>query len=130
MRAVAVMPQGSAGSVTAASDWHAPEERKRVLPTRTDSYEYLFHQLGAPRFWLPLRLYRPDLDGLPGQARERAIGVIYRPDTELQSHYFTARLIEQFDALYHVDVTRAVQPLGRSALWHEGEVPEAYPTGE
>jgi erythromycin esterase-like protein len=119
-----------AGSVTAASDWHAPEEHKRVLPARADSYEYLFHSLGVPRFWIPLRPYRPHLEGLPAQARERAIGVIYRPDTELQSHYFTARLIDQFDALYHFDVTRAVQPLERSALWQEGEVPEAYPTGE
>jgi erythromycin esterase-like protein len=118
------------GSVTAASDWHAPEERKRVLPARHDSYEHLFHTLGVPRFWLPLRSYRPQLAGLPPQARERAIGVIYRPATELQSHYFSARLIEQFDAVYHFDATRAVQPLERSRLWQEGEVPEAYPTGE
>ncbi|HYL27151.1 MAG TPA: erythromycin esterase family protein [Candidatus Nitrosotalea sp.] len=119
-----------AGTVTAASDWHAPEERKRVLPAREGSYEQLFHSLGAARFWVPLRRCRPKLDGLPGQARERAIGVIYRPDTELQSHYFHARLIHQFDAVYHFDVTRAVQPLERSALWREGEVPEAYPSGE
>ena len=118
------------GSVTAASDWHAPEERKHVLPARPDSYEYLFHSLGVPRFWIPLRLYRPHLEGLPAQALERAIGVIYRPDTELQSHYFSARLIDQFDALYHFDVTRAVQPLERGALWQEGEFPEAFPTGE
>lgn len=118
------------GTVTAASDWHAPEEHKRVQPARTDSYEYLFHTLRVPRFWIPLRPHRPNLDGLPAQARERAIGVIYRPDTELQSHYFRARLIEQFDAVYHFDVTRAVQPLERSALWQEGEPPEAYPTGE
>ena len=118
------------GSVTAASDWHAPEERKHVLPARPDSYEHLFHSLGVRNFWLPLRPYRPHLNGLPAQARERAIGVIYRPDTELQSHYFSARLIDQFDALYHFDATRAVQPLERSALWHEGEPPESYPTGE
>ena len=118
------------GSVTAASDWHAPEEHKRVLPARADSYEHLFHRLGISRFWVPLRPHRPHLDGLPVQARERAIGVIYRPDTELKSHYFNARLIDQFDAVYHFDVTRAVQPLERSALWREGEVPEAYPTGE
>jgi erythromycin esterase-like protein len=118
------------GSVTAASDWHAPEERMRVLPARSDSYEHLFHTLGTPRFWVPLRPHRPHLGGLPTRARERAIGVIYRPDTELQSHYFHAHLIEQFDAIYHFDVTRAVQPLERSALWQEGELPEAYPTGE
>ncbi len=118
------------GTVTAASDWHEPEERKRVRPARNDSFEYTFHALGVPRFWVPLRPYRPQLDGLPAEALERAIGVIYRPDTELQSHYFTARLIDQFDAIYHYDVTRAVQPLERSRLWLEGEPPEAYPTGE
>jgi erythromycin esterase-like protein len=119
-----------AGSVTAASDWHAPEEHKRVLPARSDSYEYIFHSLGIARFWVPLRPHRPYLRGLPVEARERAIGVIYRPDTELQSHYFHARLIDQFDAIYHFDVTRAVIPLERSGLWREGEPPETYPTGE
>ena len=118
------------GSVTAASDWHAPEERKLVSPARPDSYEYCFHRLGVPRFWLDLRGRRPYLEGLAPQARERAIGVIYRPETELQSHYFYARLIDQFDAIFHFDVTRAVEPLERSALWREGEPPEAYPTGE
>ncbi|HTX60523.1 MAG TPA: erythromycin esterase family protein [Verrucomicrobiae bacterium] len=118
------------GTVTAASDWHAPEERKRVLPARRDSFEYLFHTLGVPSFWIPLRPHRPKLAGLAAQARERAIGVVYRPETELQSHYFSARLIDQFDAVYHFDHTRAVQPLERSALWDRGEPPESYPTGE
>jgi erythromycin esterase-like protein len=118
------------GSVTAASDWHAPEEHKHVLPARQDSYEHLFHGIGVGRFWVPLRTHRPNLEGLPRQARERAIGVIYRPETELQSHYFVANLIHQFDAIYHFDVTRAVQPLERSALWTDGEPPESYPSGE
>lgn len=118
------------GTVTAASDWHEPERRKHVVPARRDSYEHLFHSLGVRRFWIPLRSYRPKLADLPAEARERAIGVVYRPDTELQSHYFHARLIEQFDAVYHFDTTRAVEPLERSARWIEGEVPEAYPTGE
>jgi erythromycin esterase-like protein len=118
------------GTVTAASDWHAPAEHKRVRPARGDSYEYVFHTLGVPNFWIPLRPHRPQLEGLPEQARQRAIGVIYRPQTELESHYFHARLIEQFDALYHFDVTRAVRPLEDGVLWQEGEPPEAYPTGE
>ena len=117
------------GNVTAASDWHAPEERKNIRPARNDSYEYLFHTIAIPRFWLPLRRSRPELHGLPRQALERAIGVIYRPETELQSHYFTASLIDQFDALYHFDVTRAVEPLERSARWLRGEPPESYPSG-
>lgn len=118
------------GTVTAASDWHAPEERKRVLPARSDSYEHLFHTLGVPRFLLPLRTHRPHLEDLPSQMRERAIGVVYRPQSEFASHYFVAQLIAQFDAVYHIDVTRAVQPLERSELWDRGEPPETYPSGE
>lgn len=76
-----------------------------------------------------LRPHRPKLAGLAQQARERAIGVIYRPESELYSHYFTARLIDQFDALYHFDITRAVQPLEPSELWENGEPPKGYPTG-
>jgi hypothetical protein len=59
---------------------------------------------------------------------ERAIGVIYRPDTERASHYFSASLSRQFDAVFHYDVTRAVEPLERNALWDRGELPETYPS--
>ena len=117
------------GTVTAASNWHAAEERKRVRPARHDSYEHLFHTTHIPQLYLPLRQHRPILEGLPERALERAIGVIYRPETELQSHYFAARLIDQFDAVYHYDETRAVEPLERSAIWERGEVPETYPGG-
>jgi erythromycin esterase-like protein len=58
---------------------------------------------------------------------ERAIGVIYRPDTERQSHYFQARVADQFDAVVHIDDTRAVEPLERTAGWEQGEAPETYP---
>ncbi len=118
------------GAVTAAHDWHAPAEHKRVLPARSDSYEHLFHGSGVAEFWLPLRSHRPHLKGLPEEARERAIGVVYRPETELQSHYCHARLIEQFDAVCHFDTTRAVVPLDRGRSWHEREVPETFPSGE
>ena len=60
---------------------------------------------------------------------ERAIGVIYRPETERQSHYFQTHLSEQFDAVIHIDETRAVEPLERSAEWEAGEVMETFPTG-
>jgi erythromycin esterase-like protein len=60
---------------------------------------------------------------------ERAIGVIYRPDTERMSHYFRARLPDQFDAVLHFDKSRAVEPLERTAEWEVGEVPETYPFG-
>lgn len=118
------------GTVTAAADWHAPAERRIVRPARTDSYEYFFHEQGVPRFWVPLRSHRPAIDGLPEWSRERAIGVVYRPETELQSHYFTANLIRQFDAVFHFDRTRAVEPLERSPQWSTGEVPETFPSGE
>jgi erythromycin esterase-like protein len=121
------------GTVTAANEWHAPAERMTVLPARVDSYEHGFAglaaSLGCSRFLVPLRPHRPALAGLPARARERAIGVIYRPQTELQSHYFVADLLHQFDAVYHFDVTRALEPLERGASWLEGEPPETYPSG-
>jgi erythromycin esterase-like protein len=64
-----------------------------------------------------------------GPLLERAIGVIYRPETERQSHYFQSMLPDQFDAVIHIDHTRAVEPLERSAVWEKGDVPETYPSG-
>src|SRR5439155_6850292 len=115
------------GTVTAASDWDAPAERKRVRPGLPGSYEALFHDLNLDRFLLPLRDAGPALDGLRESRLERAIGVIYLPQTERQSHYFQAVLPDQFDALIHIDETRAVEPLEPTALWHTGEPPETYP---
>lgn len=60
---------------------------------------------------------------------QRAIGVIYRPGSERLSHYFHARLPQQFDAILHYDTTRAVEPLERTTLWEKGEVPETFPSG-
>ncbi|HEY0378951.1 MAG TPA: erythromycin esterase family protein [Pyrinomonadaceae bacterium] len=123
------------GTVTAASDWDEPAERKRVRPALAGSYEALFHTVGLPRFLLNLRGENMTTEILRGPRLQRAIGVIYRPDTERQSHYFHARLSEQFDALLHFDETRAVEPLERTARWQEGEkgetgeVPETYPSG-
>jgi erythromycin esterase-like protein len=113
------------GTVTAASDWDAPAERKRVRPALPGTYEALFHETGLPAFLL--RLKRAEYLSEP--RLERAIGVIYRPDTERISHYFYARLAEQFDAVVHFDRTRAVEPLERTAEWERGEVPETYPVG-
>ena len=66
---------------------------------------------------------------LRAERLERAIGVIYRPQTERLSHYFRARLSDQFDAVMHFDDTQAVEPLERTARWERGEVPETYPYG-
>jgi erythromycin esterase-like protein len=117
------------GTVSAASDWDGSVERKRVRPALSGSYEALMHQVGVPKFMLNLRDSSELADALRGRKEERAIGVIYRPDTERLSHYFDARLSEQFDLLLHFDRTRAVEPLERTAQWHGGEVPETYPSG-
>jgi erythromycin esterase-like protein len=115
------------GTVTAASNWDAPAERKLVRPALPGSYEALFHEADPGRFLLNLRGHH--VAGL-GQARlERAIGVIYRPETERASHYFLASLPVQFDAVIHFDHTRAVEPLERTALWQKDEVPETFPSG-
>jgi erythromycin esterase-like protein len=117
------------GSVTAASDWGAPAERKSVLPSRADSYEAIMHATGIDRFMLPMRSAARHTQALAEPRLERAIGVIYRPDTERQSHYFYAQLPDQFDALLHFDQTRAVEPLERNAEWSGAEVPETFPSG-
>jgi len=111
-----------AGTVTAASNWGDPAEVKRVRPALRGSWEDLFHQQD-------LRAFLLDPEGLAGQRLERAIGVIYRPETERQSHYFHAHLADQFDALIHMDVTSAVEPLERTSEWEAGELPETYPFG-
>jgi erythromycin esterase-like protein len=116
------------GTVTAASEWGGDAERKRVRPALPDSHEALLHATGIPAFLLcPLGtsasgrvLREPRL--------ERAIGVIYRPETERSSHWFAACASQQFDALVHIDITRAVEPLERTGGWELGEPPETYPT--
>lgn len=113
------------GSVTAAASWDAPAELMRVLPAAPDSYEGLFHVLGPERFWLPLKGQR---DLVPAELLERAIGVLYLPHQERQSHYFAADLAHQFDAVIHIDETTALAPLERGDLWRPGEeAPETFP---
>ena len=115
------------GTVTAASDWGAAAQRKNVRPALEDSYEELVHQTGLPRFWIDLRNAGDKIGVLYGPRLERAVGVIYRPKTERLSHYFHARLPKQFDAIIHIDETRAVEPLERTSIWDQGELPETYP---
>jgi erythromycin esterase-like protein len=115
------------GTVTAASNWDEPAQRKRVRPSLSGSYERLFHDTGLDRFHLPL----PGgtiRDALKEERLERAIGVIYRPESERLSHYFRACLPDQFDAVIHIDETSALHPLER---WShdETDLPETYPTG-
>ena len=122
------------GTVSAADDWDGPAERMRVRPGMEGSYEQLLHDVGMPRYFLNLREIarrgdREAVEALAGPRLQRAIGVIYRPRTERVSHYFHARLLEQFDAMIHVDETRAVEPLERFARVASEEAPETYPSG-
>jgi erythromycin esterase-like protein len=117
------------GTVTAASDWDGPAERKRVRPGLAGSFEALFHGVGSRTFLLKMRGDAEVSEALSDIRLERAIGVIYLPETERVSHYFEARLPQQFDAVIHFDETRAVEPLDRTAGWDRGEPPETFPTG-
>jgi erythromycin esterase-like protein/predicted phosphoribosyltransferase len=115
------------GTVTAASDWGSTADRKCVRPALPGSYEGLFHAAARDRFLLIMN----DSDVVAQQLRaprlERAIGVIYRPETERQSHHFRARLPDQFDVVLHFDETRAVKPLETTEAWEAGELPETFP---
>jgi erythromycin esterase-like protein len=117
------------GTVTAASDWGAAAERKWVRPAVEESYEALFHESGIERFLLRFGTHGELARELRSPLLERAIGVIYRPQTERWSHYFQAHLSDQFDAVLHFDETRAVEPLERTSEWERGELPETYPFG-
>jgi erythromycin esterase-like protein len=117
------------GTVTAASDWDSPAERKRVRPAMRGSYEELFHDTGVGRFMLALDRKDAMTAALSERRLERAIGVIYRPETERQSHYFFANIPQQFDAILHFDTTQAVEPIELTSRWKSGEAPETFPTG-
>jgi len=114
------------GTVTAASNWDEPAALMQVRPSTPGSYERLFHDVGLDSFVLDLR--GPAGNALVQPRLERAIGVVYRPTTEGQSHYFSASLSRQFDVVVHIDETRALEPL---ELWsrHDADLPETWPTG-
>lgn len=115
------------GTVTAASAWDGPAELKQVRPGLAGSYEELLHDVGEPAFWLDLR---DDAirSMLSAETLNRAIGVIYIPRTERQSHYFHVRMSQQFDALLHIDRTSAVRPLEVASDWQHEESPQTYPS--
>ncbi|MEP6925644.1 MAG: erythromycin esterase family protein [Pyrinomonadaceae bacterium] len=117
-----------AGTVTATTNWDEPAQLIKVRPALENSFEMLFHQIGVPNFFLNLK--DNQLKEILSQPRlERAIGVIYRPQSERVSHYFNARLSKQFDALIHFDETRAVEPLDRAPGWNHKDAPETFPEG-
>jgi erythromycin esterase-like protein len=116
------------GTVTAARDWDTPAKRYQVRPGLPESWEALLHETGQGDFLFDL----PKLGMLADELREprlqRAIGVIYRPETERFSHYVEVRLPDQFDILIHLDVTSALQPLDKDPGWEApNELPDTFP---
>jgi protein-L-isoaspartate(D-aspartate) O-methyltransferase len=116
-----------AGTVAAASDWDGEMEVMRVRPSRADSYERLFHDAGVDRGLVDFSCHEALRRRLIAPRFERFIGVIYRPETELQSHYAEASLPQQFDAFVWLDETHAVTPLGPEH--GRTGVPDTYPFG-
>lgn len=116
------------GTVMAASNWDGPGEPKRVRPAHPQSFERLFHMTNAPGLFMPLKnAGDDDLEtALRAPRLQRAIGVVYRPETELASHYFEARLSDQFDEYIWVDRTSATKPLGTVEI---PGLPDTYPFG-
>jgi protein-L-isoaspartate(D-aspartate) O-methyltransferase len=126
-RAYAIGFGTNSGTVAAASDWDGPMEIKKVLPAIRESYENVCHEAAVPSFLLNLR--RADRNGLEGLRKprlERAIGVIYRPESELASHYFQAVLPDQFDEYIWFDETKAVTSFETKTL---EAMPDTYPFG-
>ncbi|WP_374570676.1 erythromycin esterase family protein [Phenylobacterium sp.] len=125
-RCVAIGLGTDHGRVAAADDWGGPVRIKDILPSRRGSWEHAFLQAGHPRALVDWRRDRELAAALSRPRLERAIGVIYRPQTELQSHYFNARLSRQFDAFLWFEETAPVTPLAGAPP--EG-APDIYPFG-
>ena len=114
------------GEVTAASTWDGPLERKRVREALPGSHEATLHATGRDRFWVDLADAEVR-EALSTPRLERAIGVIYRPETERVSHWFEADLPRQFDVVCHIDETTALRPLDHTAAWDHQSLPGTYP---
>lgn len=117
------------GTVRAASDWDGEAELKAVRPSLPNSFEHLFHDIGLGDFFLPVGKFRKPGEAALGRRLERAIGVIYRPESERISHYFFADITRQFDGVVHFDVSRALTPLDPPIDQPEKTDPETFPSG-
>lgn len=116
------------GTVTAAQDWDQPAQRRRVRPGLPGSWEELLHDTGRGDVLFDIPKSGVLASELRQQRLQRAIGVIYRPETERFSHYFEVRLPDQFDALIHLDITSALHPLDKDSGWETPEeLPETFP---
>jgi erythromycin esterase-like protein len=118
------------GTVAAASDWDSPMETKAVRPARPDSYEHAWRQARIPRSLTDWRgrSRRELVEALSEALLGRAIGVVYRPETELQSHYFECLLADQFDAYVWFEESTAVEPLPAAPAPADA-LPDTYPFG-
>ncbi|WP_248959224.1 erythromycin esterase family protein [Sphaerisporangium perillae] len=116
------------GTVTAADRWGAPGERKWLRPALSDSVEELFHEVGEKQFYTWFATALRTADVLRSARLQRMISAVYVSQSERRCHYFRARLRDEFDAVIHMDETRAVEPLERTARWDQGELPRTYPS--
>jgi erythromycin esterase-like protein len=117
------------GTVTAAGEWGGPAHLKTVRPALPGSVEEMFHETGKDAFLVMSQDGGPATEALETVRLARAIGVIYLPATERASHYYYVRPADQYDAIIHIDRTRALQPLEPTSIWVEGQTPETYPSG-
>jgi erythromycin esterase-like protein len=115
------------GTVRAAARWDGPIEQRMVLPAVPDSYESMFHDVGIPRFVLPIRSSMTVAEALRGPTLLRSIGMIYRNEAERLNHYSQTRLSDQFDAVVHFDQTTGVHPLVGDPGYEADEIPSAIP---
>lgn len=118
-----------AGTVTAASSWGGPAERKELRPALWGSYEDLFHRTAIPRFSLLMNELEAVTDALNRPRLQRSMGAVYAPRAERANHYFAASLPSEFDAVIHFDRTRALESLDRGIDWPLVAAREAFPSG-
>jgi erythromycin esterase-like protein len=117
------------GTVSAATNWGGDVRRKNMLPALHGSYEDLFRHVGDS-FYLNLRdLPQIIREELKKSFLQRAIGVIYMPQTERVSHYYFSDITSQFDAIIHFTTTNALVPLEQTSSWIIGEIPQTYGSG-
>ena len=107
------------GFVTAATDWDTPARRRAIVPGFSESYEELFHHVPDKNFILNMKGTETLDHYLKIPRLQRAIGVIYRPETERLSHYYFTHLPYQFDSIIHLDKTNAVRPLLVNKEWQD-----------
>ncbi|MDE2335790.1 MAG: erythromycin esterase family protein [Alphaproteobacteria bacterium] len=117
------------GTVRAAADWDEPAEVKEIMEPLAGSYEQIFHLANGEKFFLDLRQDNTATDMLREHRLLRAIGVVYKPETERYSHYVYSCLPKQFDFIIHFDRTTAVEPIETIPHVHRGEMDETYPSG-